>query len=127
VITCTSQQSTTAKVAVAQRPDGGYNWAVMKTLDEIGKILQTEKAYLAEHYGVIEIGIFGSYVRGDQQPDSDIDILIELERPSRISLLGLVDLEYYLSDLLGAEVDVAIKRNLRKRIGRRILSEVVPI
>lgn len=99
----------------------------MKTLDEIGRILQTEKAYLAEHYGVIEIGIFGSYVRGDQQPDSDIDILIELERPSRISLLGLVDLEYYLSDLLGAEVDVAIKRNLRKRIGRRILSEVVPI
>lgn len=99
----------------------------MKTLDEIGEILQTEKPYLAEHYGVIEIGIFGSYVRGDQQPDSDIDILIELERPSRISLLGLVDLEYYLSDLLGAEVDVAIKRNLRKRIGRRILSEVVPI
>jgi predicted nucleotidyltransferase len=41
--------------------------------------------------------------------------------------LGLVDLEYYLSDLLEADVDVAIKKNLRKRTGQRILSEVVPI
>jgi predicted nucleotidyltransferase len=99
----------------------------MKTMDEIKKILQSEKPYLAEKYGVTEIGVFGSYVRGDQRPDSDIDILIELERPPRISLLGLVDLEYYLSDLLGAKVDVAIKKNLRKRIGRRILSEVVSV
>jgi predicted nucleotidyltransferase len=99
----------------------------MKTLDEIKHILQSQKPYLAERYGVTEVGVFGSYVRGEQGPDSDIDILIELERPPRISLLGLVDLEYYLSDLLGVEVDVAIKRNLRKRTGRRILSEVVPV
>ena len=99
----------------------------MKTLDEIKDILQAQKPYLADRYGVTEVGVFGSYVRGEQGPDSDIDILIELERPPRISLLGLVDLEYYLSDLLGVEVDVAIKRNLRKRTGRRILSEVVPV
>jgi len=97
----------------------------MKTLDEIKTILQAQKPYLAEQYGVAEVGVFGSHVRGEQRSDSDIDILIELERPPRISLLGLVDLEYYLSDLLGANVDVAIKKNLRKRIGRRILSEVV--
>lgn len=99
----------------------------MKTLDEIKDILQTQRPYLADRYGVTEVGVFGSYVRGEQGPDSDIDILIELERPPRISLLGLVDLEYYLSDLLGVQVDVAIKRNLRKRTGRRILSEVVPV
>lgn len=99
----------------------------MKNLDEIKHVLLAEKPYLAEQYGVTEVGVFGSYVRGDQRPDSDIDILIELERPPRISLLGLVDLEYYLSGLLGADVDVAIKRNLRARIGRRILSEVVPV
>jgi predicted nucleotidyltransferase len=99
----------------------------MKTLDEIKHILQAQMPYLAERYGVTEVGVFGSYVRGDQRPDSDIDILIELERPPRISLLGLVDLEYYLSDLLEADVDVAIKKNLRKRIGKRILSEVVTV
>ncbi len=99
----------------------------MKTVAEIHKILQSQKPYLAEKYGVAEIGIFGSYVRDEQRPDSDLDILIELERPPRISLMGLVELEYYLSDVLGVKVDVAIKKNLRKRIGRRILSEVVPV
>ena len=99
----------------------------MKTLAEIKEILQTERPYLAEKYGVTVVGVFGSYVRGEQEPDSDIDILIELERPPRISLLGLVELEDYLSERLGTNVDIAIKKNLRKRIGKRILDEVVPV
>ncbi len=99
----------------------------MKTLPEIKQILQDQKPYLAERYGVTVIGVFGSYVRNEQRDDSDIDILIELEDPPRIDLMDLVNLEYYLSDVLGTKVDVAIKKNLRKRIGKRILSEVVPV
>lgn len=99
----------------------------MKTLDEITQILEAQKEYLADEYGVAEIGVFGSYVRGEQRHDSDVDILIELERPPRISLIGLVELEDYLCDVLGVNVDVAIKKNLRKRIGERILSEVVHV
>lgn len=97
------------------------------TLAEIKNRLQTQKPYLYEKYGVTEIGIFGSYVRGEQKSDSDIDILITLTDPPRISLLDLVDLQYYLSDLLEMEVDIAVKDNLRKRIGQRILSEVQPV
>lgn len=55
-----------------------------KTLAEIKQILQAQKPYLYEQYGVIEVGVFGSYVRGEQRPDSDLDILIELEDPPRI-------------------------------------------
>ncbi|MGD8821445.1 MAG: nucleotidyltransferase family protein [Anaerolineae bacterium] len=99
----------------------------MKTLTEIKKILEAQKEYLAAEYGVTIVGVFGSYVRGEQRRDSDVDILIELERPPRISLIGLVELEHYLSDVLGMKVDLAIKKNLRKRIGERILSEVVPV
>jgi len=99
----------------------------MKTLAEVQQILQSQKPYLAQEYGVTEIGVFGSYVRGEQCPDSDIDILVELERPPRISLIGLVELECHLSNVLGVEADVAVKKNLRKRIGKRILSEVVPV
>jgi len=99
----------------------------MKSLTEIKEVLQTEKPYLADKYGVTEIGVFGSYVRGEQHSDSDLDILIELVDPPRISLLGLVNLENYLSNLLGIKVQVAIKKNLRKRIGKRILDEVVPV
>ena len=99
----------------------------MKELAEIKQILQAQKPYLYEKYGVTEVGLFGSYVRGEQRPDSDVDILIELTDPPRISLLGLVNLQNFLSDLLGIDADVAIKKNLKKRIGRRILQEVEPV
>ena len=96
----------------------------MKTLAEIEQILRAQKPYLAETHGVSEIGVFGSYVRGEQQSDSDVDILIELERPPKIGLIGLVELQEHLSDLLGVKADVVIKSNLRRRIGQRILHEV---
>ena len=99
----------------------------MTDLADIKARLQAQKPFLYEKYGVTEIGVFGSYVRGEQRPDSDLDVLVELTDPPRISLLGLVNLERYLSDLLGLTVDVAIKKNLKKRIGRRILEEVVPV
>lgn len=97
----------------------------MKTLEEIKEILQDQKPYLAKKYGVTEIGVFGSYVRNEQRPDSDIDILIELEDPPRISLLGLVNLENYLSDLLGVKVQTAIRQNLKPRLEPYILQEVL--
>jgi predicted nucleotidyltransferase len=96
-----------------------------KTITEMKQILRTQKSYLAEKYGVSEIGVFGSYVRGEQRSDSDLDILIELEAPPRISLMGLVNLENYLSDLLGVKVQVTIKKNLKPRLSPYILQEVV--
>jgi len=99
----------------------------MKDLKEIQRILQKQKPYLAERFGVTIIGAFGSYVRGEQLDDSDIDLLIELEETRHVDLLDLVCMERYLSDLLGIEVDIAIKSSLRKRIGKRILDEVIPI
>jgi predicted nucleotidyltransferase len=99
----------------------------MKTVAEIRRILQDQKPYLAERYGIAEIGIFGSYVRGEQREDSDLDVLIELERPARISLIDLVELELYLGELLGVKIDLAIKKNLKPRIGERILQEAVAL
>jgi len=97
------------------------------TLSEIKQILRAHRPHLAEKYGVVDVGVFGSYVRNEQRADSDVDILIELVNPPRISLIGLVELEHYLSEIIGVKADVALKQNLRKRIGQRILSEVVPI
>jgi predicted nucleotidyltransferase len=99
----------------------------MKTVADVRQILQGQKPYLAEQYGIAEISIFGSYVRGEQRVDSDLDVLIELERPARISLIDLVELEFYLSDLLGIKVDLAIKKNLKPRIGERILQEAIAL
>jgi uncharacterized protein len=97
------------------------------TLAEIKRALAAQKPLLVEKYGVIVLGVFGSYVRGEQRPDSDLDLLVELERPARIGLMGLVELEQTLSDLLGVEVDVAIRENLKPRIGEHILQEVVAL
>ena len=99
----------------------------MKSLLEIQQTLREQKPYLKTRFGVQIVGMFGSYVRQEQRPDSDLDILIELDRPPKISLIGLVELENYLSQLLGIKVDLAIKSNLKKRIGMRILQEVVPL
>jgi hypothetical protein len=99
----------------------------MKTLDDIRRILQDQKPYLYKRYAVIEIGVFGSYVRDEQCSGSDVDNLVDLGDIPSIDLLDLVNLERYLSELLGLKADVAIKSSLRKRVGQRILDEAVSI
>jgi predicted nucleotidyltransferase len=99
----------------------------MNRLQEIQQTLRQQEAYLSEKFGVRIVGVFGSYVRQEQRPDSDLDLLIELGNPPKISLIGLLELEDYLSVLLGVKVDLAIKKNLKKRIGTHILQEVVPL
>lgn len=95
----------------------------MKTLEEIKKILELHKDEIKIRYAVEEIGIFGSYLRKEQQNTSDIDILIEFERP--VSLLKVVSLENYLSDLLGVKVDIVPKKDIRPELKDEILAEAI--
>ena len=95
----------------------------MKTLAEIKAGLQAQKPGLVTRYKVKEIGIFGSYVRGQQQPKSDLDILVDFDEYP--SLLEFVGLEQELSESLGIKVDLVMKSGLKPRLGRRILEEVV--
>ncbi len=91
-----------------------------------GRIMQmiaSEKPALKKTFCVKEIGIFGSYVRGEQKKGSDIDVLVEFERP--VGMFHFLELEEHLSRLLGAKVDLVSRRALKHYIGKRILSEVV--
>lgn len=94
------------------------------TLDQITKVLSQKKPRLAQA-GIKEIGVFGSYVRGEQRPDSDLDVLIDIERPAKMDLLKLIDLEEDLSAELGVPVDLVLKPTLRPSLSKEILSEVV--
>ncbi len=96
-----------------------------KSLEEIKEILKKHKKELEEKYKIKEIGIFGSYLRGEDKEDSDLDILVEFYPNAEISLLDFVKLENYLSDLLGIKVDLVEKSALKPRIGKQILKEVV--
>jgi uncharacterized protein len=77
---------------------------------------------LKEKYHVSYLGIFGSYIRGEQKPGSDLDILVEFSKTPTI--FKFVNLENYLSDALGVKVDLVLKDALKSNIGKHILSEV---
>lgn len=97
----------------------------IKKLDDIKKSLIKENNVLYKIYGLKIIGIFGSYIRGEENKDSDIDILVEIEEP--ISLLKFIEIENYLSKKLGIKVDLVIKDTLKRRIGKHILNELIKI
>jgi len=99
----------------------------MKTLDEIKSVLAQHKEELADRYNVSQIGIFGSYIRGEQREKSDVDILVEFEEAAKLSLLDVIGLEIELSDLLGVKVDLVEKKSLKPYLGKHILKEVVNI
>lgn len=97
----------------------------MKTLKEIKQVLKKHKPEVQEKYGVKEIGIFGSFVRGEQKRRSDIDILVEYsELPD---LLKLIELENKLQKLLQKKVDLVEKSGVRTELRDRIFKEVVYI
>ena len=97
----------------------------MKKIDEIREIIRQHRNVLEEKYGVAVVGIFGSYVRGEQGRQSDIDLLAEILRP--ISLLEIVGAEIYLSEVLGRKVDLVPKRDVREELRESILKEAVNI
>ncbi|MCK4390875.1 MAG: nucleotidyltransferase family protein [Desulfobacterales bacterium] len=97
----------------------------MKKINEIREIIRQHRNVLEEKYGVVVVGIFGSYVRGEQGRQSDIDLLAEILRP--ISLLEIVGAEIYLSEVLGGKVDLVPKRDVREELRDGILKEVVNI
>ena len=94
----------------------------MNSAQEIKKFLASHKEELAKQYGVSRLGVFGSWVRGEQKADSDIDLLVEFSRP--IGLIKFISLENHLCKLTGHRIDLVMKSALKPIIGQRILTEV---
>jgi len=97
----------------------------MITLPEIKSALHQHKLILSDRFKVKTIGVFGSYVRGEQKDGSDIDILVEFSEP--VGFFAFLDLEEYLTGLLGVKVDLVTKKALKPRIGKHILQELVNV
>ncbi|MFA5771654.1 MAG: nucleotidyltransferase family protein [Thermoplasmata archaeon] len=95
----------------------------MKTKEEIVEILKQELPYLKKKYGITDIGMAGSYARGEARPNSDIDIIVKIE--SRISLLDFIHVENYLTEKLGTKVDLVDIDNIKPRIKPYILEDAV--
>jgi predicted nucleotidyltransferase len=78
------------------------------SLDSIQQRLRQRRDLLRQQYRITEMGIFGSYARGEQTVASDVDVLVDYEQAP--TLAQLVELRNYLSDLMGKKVDVVTKR-----------------
>jgi predicted nucleotidyltransferase len=95
-----------------------------RPIDALLSTLRAALPELRQRYLVASLAVFGSWARGEQRQDSDLDVLVEFDGP-----IGwqIVTLEDELSACLGIKVDLVARRGLRPRIGARILAEAVPV
>jgi predicted nucleotidyltransferase len=91
------------------------------TAENILKVLNEKSEIIHQRFGVKTIGLFGSWIRKDASPASDIDLLVEFDQPSFDKYM---DLKFYLEDLLEKPVDLVLKTALKPRLQRLILDEV---
>ena len=97
----------------------------MKTRDQILTFLTQNKKLFRDKYHIIRIGLFGSYAHGDQNINSDIDLLVEFKENTQ----DLYDLKLQLKDFfrikLGIEIDICREKYIKPRIKKSILKETV--
>jgi predicted nucleotidyltransferase len=87
-------------------------------------LLKQHELEIRERFGVERIGIFGSFVRGEEKQESDVDILVEF-REGEKTFDNYMDLKFYLEDLFGRKVDLVMKDAIKRRLREPILSEVI--
>jgi uncharacterized protein len=83
--------------------------------------LKEHKAYLKSEFDVDSIALFGSYARGDEKKDSDVDILVDM----KASFDNFFDLKYFLEDNLHARIDLGKEKNLRLLVKKQIKDELI--
>jgi predicted nucleotidyltransferase len=94
-------------------------------LPDIRTMLREKLTEIQTRYRVKSLWLFGSYVRGDQTESSDLDILVDYEVAP--TFFQFIELEDYLTELVGVKVDLVMKKALKPRIGERVISELVTI
>ena len=92
-------------------------------VDRIERKMEEKKVYIKRVFHVREIGVFGSFIRGEQTASSDIDVLVDFERGHK-DFFNYMKLRYYLEELLQRKIDLVIKNEVKPRLRKRIFSEV---
>jgi uncharacterized protein len=93
------------------------------SLNDIIVRLQRELPRLQSRYDIQRLELFGSYVRHEQDANSDLDVLVTFERTP--GLWRFIELEQHLSELLGVPVDLVTADSLKPRVGERVMREAV--
>jgi len=104
------------------RPDEVVKMSI--TLDDLRKEREQIKK-VAQKHGASNIRVFGSISRGEERPESDIDLLVDFEADR--SLFDLVRLKLELEELLGHEVDLVTEKAMHRLIASRVIKEAIPL
>jgi len=94
----------------------------MLTAKEILKLIQQNKERI-RRYGVKRIGLFGSYLKGEQKEDSDIDILVEFEKGKK-TFDNYMELKFFLEDLFKRKIDLVIAESVKPELKKYIMESV---
>ena len=97
----------------------------MESLEAVKAKLEELKPTLQAEYHITELGIFGSYVRGEQTEESDVDILVAFDPSFDFGLFTYCHIQNYISDTLNKKIDLVMKTSLKPYIGKSILQEVI--
>lgn len=93
------------------------------TRDEILHFLTAHKSELEDRFGVVKIGLFGSYARGEAKEDSDVDVAVELVKENIADrYFGLL---HYLEDNLHKKIDLGIESNIKPALRPYIMKEIM--
>jgi hypothetical protein len=98
--------------------------APVRDLGEIVARIRAHAHELHERYGVTRIDVFGSFARGEQTPESDVDLIVEVETPTLEAVFGA---EEYLTELLGRKADTGSFAALRPRVQPYVKREKVHV
>ncbi len=93
-------------------------------LDSTLRTLRTHEAEL-RRFGVAHAAVFGSVARGEERPDSDVDVLVELDAQRPIGIFDYARLRLYVDEILGGSVDVANRKTLKPLLRDQILHDAV--
>ncbi len=100
----------------------GYQEIMLRTKQDILNLLEKNQARLRA-LGIKKIGLFGSFVRGDQRPDSDIDLLVQFE-PGKKTFDNFIELSFFLEEILRHKIELVTVESLSPYLGPYILREV---
>lgn len=91
--------------------------------DEVLNVLKAQQEILVEQFGIKTLYLFGSTARNEARPDSDVDLLVEFNRP--LGLFEFIDLQQTLESLLNCKVDLGTKRSLKNHLRKEVLMEAI--